>query len=128
MIEVEHDPRGRTYTETWRHECEVRYILSLPSREARREWLDHPLLLRTRGQAAVDRLKADVAAAWNAARATPIPRGQEPAPDCLSAADAAVNGSVNDRLSKPDDGSFLPAATAGNSTPVVGVHSEVSAR
>ena len=44
-----------SYSEAWRHECEARWILALPSLEQRRDWLAS--LEKRRGVAAVDQLK-----------------------------------------------------------------------
>jgi hypothetical protein len=33
------DPMGHTYTEQYRHECEVRYICARPTRQERAEYL-----------------------------------------------------------------------------------------
>ena len=51
--------RGHTYSEQYRHECEVRYVLAMPSREQRAEYLDS--LVRKRSAAAAERLRQDVA-------------------------------------------------------------------
>ena len=51
-------------SEEWRHECEARYILKLPSLEQRRAWLAD--LERRRGKAAVDRLRDTMSQLWRA--------------------------------------------------------------
>lgn len=43
-------------SEEWRHECECRYLLSLPSKFDRLEYID---VRRKRGAASADRLKDD---------------------------------------------------------------------
>lgn len=87
--------RGVTYSERWRHECEVRHVVSLPTREERAAYLD--ALPKHRAAAAVQRLREDVRAAWIARHA----RQQSPAPLRMEAAlriDHAareVNSAVN---------------------------------
>ncbi len=54
---------GRTYTEAYRHLCEVRYLAGLPSNERRREYLEGPKgVLERRGVTAYYRLRSDT---WN---------------------------------------------------------------
>lgn len=53
------DP-ARTYTETFRHECEVRYIVSMTSNEQRAAYLEG--VFEKRGRKAYRRLRKD---AWN---------------------------------------------------------------
>ena len=57
-----------TFSESWRHECEVRWLLSLPSRAERNDYLNghvradgrrSPGIVGHRGQAAADRLQKD---------------------------------------------------------------------
>ena len=57
-----------TDSEDWRHECEVRWLLSLPDRFARNDYLNGyvaengrrmPGIVGHRGQAAADRLRKD---------------------------------------------------------------------
>jgi hypothetical protein len=48
------DPRS---TEAWRHQCEVRHMLSLPTHRARREHLAG--VAAKRGQKAAQRLRMD---------------------------------------------------------------------
>jgi hypothetical protein len=48
-----------TYTETFRHECEVRYVANLPSDDRRTAYLEE--VDKCRGQAAYFRLRRD---AW----------------------------------------------------------------
>lgn len=66
--------RGFGYSEQHRHECEVRYLLSLASRAARVLYLEGDQaeggtrkgVRQIRGDKAADRLRADVEAAWSA--------------------------------------------------------------
>lgn len=51
-----------SYSEAWRHECEARWILKLPSLQERRDWLAS--LEKRRGQAEVERLKATMQQLW----------------------------------------------------------------
>lgn len=48
-----------TLTEQYRHECEVRHVVNLPSHARRRDYLT--LVRRARGEAAAQRLRED---AW----------------------------------------------------------------
>lgn len=71
-----HDGRLVTSdSEEWRHECEARAIMRLPSLSARRICLYGELdergnrsggILQKRGQAAVTRLEKTIKALWNA--------------------------------------------------------------
>lgn len=54
--------RGHTYSDQYRHECEVRYVLSLPGKERRRAYLE--AVDKLRGKAAGDRLRQDILKAW----------------------------------------------------------------
>lgn len=60
------DDRGPTWSEAWRHECEVKFVLAMGSPEERRDHLD--ACERRRGKPAADRLRADVRAAFTARR------------------------------------------------------------
>lgn len=51
-------------SEAWRHECEARWILKLPSLQQRREWLAS--LEPKRGKTEVQRLKQTMEALWRA--------------------------------------------------------------
>lgn len=63
-----------TYSKAWRHECEVRYVVNLPTIERRRDYLD--AITKRRGEAAGRRLRDDVRAAWLARQRGPIsPKG-----------------------------------------------------
>lgn len=106
-------PAVDTYSEAWRHECEVRYVASLPSKQARARYLDgdaHALppiksLAAIRGQAAADKLRADAKAyysAQQAARKTPT------APRLSSGATTrgAASASPAGENSPPVSGSF----------------------
>ena len=52
-----------TYSEEWRHECEINFVLAMPSRERRAAYLD--LIEKHRGEAAADRMKQELLRAWN---------------------------------------------------------------
>jgi len=54
---------GYTYTEEWRHACEIRMVLAMPTRERRAAYL--VLIERHRGRAAADRMKQELMRAWN---------------------------------------------------------------
>lgn len=56
-------------SEPWRHECEARHIASLPTRQARRDWLD--AIGKRRGEAAMQTLEATVAHVFQTQRAHP---------------------------------------------------------
>ena len=60
-----------SYSEEWRHECEARWILALPSLDERRAWLQS--LEKRRGQAHVDQLKATMRNLWAQPRQTATP-------------------------------------------------------
>lgn len=51
-------------SEDWRHECEARWILKLPSLQQRRDWLAS--LEPRRGKTEVQRLKTTMEALWRA--------------------------------------------------------------
>jgi ribosome modulation factor len=53
---------GPTWTEAWRHECEVRYVCSFPNSLRRHEYLDG--VRKQRGDGAADVLGADARALW----------------------------------------------------------------
>lgn len=53
-------------SEAWRHECEVRYVINLPTAADRRRYLDG--VEEQRGKEAADRLRADVMEMWNETR------------------------------------------------------------
>lgn len=53
-----------SYSEAWRHECEARSILNLPTLPRRQARLDH--IERWRGKAAADQLRDTMLAIWNA--------------------------------------------------------------
>jgi hypothetical protein len=110
------DPRGWTYSEQYRHQCEVRYVLAMPTPERRRAYLDG--VQAARGKAAADRLRADVRAAW---AQSPRPSGQQVvlfAPLFTTPPNALETG----------DGSFLAQPNAGNSDPIEGVVSRGGGR
>lgn len=58
---------GYTYSEEWRHACEIRMVLAMPSRERRAAYL--ALVERHRGKAAADRMKAELTRVWNEQKA-----------------------------------------------------------
>lgn len=58
--EAEH--LGKLDAEEWRHACEVRHVLSLPTAADRRRYLD--LVDDRRGKAAGQRLRDDVSREW----------------------------------------------------------------
>jgi hypothetical protein len=51
-----------SYSEAWRHECEARWILKLPSLDERRAWLQS--LEKRRGKAHVEQLKTTMRNLW----------------------------------------------------------------
>lgn len=53
-----------SYSEEWRAECEARYICNLPTLPRRRQMLAD--IERIRGKAAADKVRANVAAVWQA--------------------------------------------------------------
>lgn len=110
--------RGHTWSEAWRHECEVRFVCSLPSQQARHRYLEgdptaQPRAIRgvrqQRGDAAADRLTADARALWATgwrAVAPATPKGREGA----SPVHRAPLGERTNTV--PGSGSF-PAASHG---------------
>jgi len=128
------DPRGFTYSEQHRHQCEVRYVLRLPSRMARWAYVEgatapdgKPIrgVRHLRGDAAADRLRDAVRDAWRAQRATtpPAPSAGEAAPAAALRSGVALNAAID-----PVSGSSLGVEHAGDSDPVQGVVSGVPAR
>lgn len=114
------DPRGWTYSDEYRYQCEVRYVLAMPSAERRRAYLDG--VQAARGKAAADRLRADVRLAWSLrTSATPLPLAQ--GSDLFARAEAEFTASE-----PPANGSFLALAHAGNSDPIEGVVSRGGGR
>lgn len=63
-----------TYSEAWRHECEARWILKLPSLDERRAWLAS--LEKKRGQAHVEQLKRTMRKLWEQRQPTPTPASE----------------------------------------------------
>lgn len=115
------DPRGFTYTETYRHQCEARFIAALPTKAQRDRYFDGDgdrlkPLAALRGADAVARLRADAKAHWQAARA----QGKPHRPEWEgSGAEVEVARATGERTnSVPGSGSFLGAANEGNSDPV----------
>ena len=123
------DPRGFSYTEAWRHQCEVRFVLALPRAE-RAAYVDSTAKYRTPD--AVERLRHDVVDAYRCAR-DGLPWPQLPDEECHTrkahAVHLAVNGSGQggQAYPLPAHGSFLAPADAGNSDPVRRVVSGVAA-
>lgn len=68
--EVDSDSEG------WRHECEARHILRLPSLAERRAWLD--AIAKRRGDAEMRRLQATMRALWEAERRADLARARVP--------------------------------------------------
>ncbi|MBN8493221.1 MAG: hypothetical protein J0M00_17575 [Burkholderiales bacterium] len=102
-----------------RDECELRYVLSLPTKAERADYLDRAE--RFDGKASTDCLRQRVAAGWAAAReaGTPIP--------CMcEAAAAAASRAGNGEL--PVNGSSLVDPREGALRRAGGVVSEVAAR
>ena len=60
-----------SYSEAWRHECEARWILSLPSLDDRRAWLAS--LEKKRCKPHVDQLKATMRNLWAQRQQTATP-------------------------------------------------------
>jgi len=58
-------------SEAWRHECEARWILALPSLDERRAWLAS--LEKRRGKAHVEQLKQTMRQLWAQPRQTATP-------------------------------------------------------
>jgi hypothetical protein len=105
--------KGHTYSEAYRHECEVAYVCDLPTVDQRRDYLDYCDRKRKPEQAA--RLRSDVRTLFLARRQG----GGAPFPQQSAAGDApsvGVNRAVNDG-SGPGFGSFLGTAHEGNSNP-----------
>lgn len=61
-----------TYTQRYRHHCEVMHIIGLPTRTSRTEYLD--AVRQKRGRAAAEQLRQSVVAAWEAGIRAPSPR------------------------------------------------------
>jgi hypothetical protein len=108
-------PQLPTWTEAHRHACEVRYVVNMPTREARRDYLEG--VTKKRGEPAGQALADAVRAAWVAART--------PAPVQASAGPAAATGVHPGE--PPGSGSFLEAGDEDHSNPVRPVDSGVSA-
>ena len=119
---------GPTWTEAHRHACEVRFVCSLP-RAARQRYINgdgdraRPLAA-IRGQAATDRLVADVRAAWaerKQAGKPQLPEGMQSEEGRGTAASGEQPNAV------PDSGSFLAPWPEGPFRRCLGVESEGSA-
>lgn len=107
--------RGFTYTEQHRHECEVRHVMALPTRQARADYIAS--ITKRRGEAAGERMRADLSTAWASRRqaTNPPPPSGKGGRDLDAAAGAAVNPAVNPDV--PDVGSFLASAHEGSLRP-----------
>lgn len=117
--------RGPTHTEHWRHECEVRYIISMPGREQRAGYVD--AVAKRRGQPAAERLRASVRQLWSSSShhcATPSPQG-----GAAAGHDGASSplGELH-HIGAPVEGSSLDLPPAGHSNPVECVVSGVAAQ
>lgn len=55
-----------TASEAWRHECEVRFVLAMPGREARGKYING--VEKRRGSVAAERLRQDISRAWQQRR------------------------------------------------------------
>lgn len=113
-----------TSSEAWRHQCEVLHVVAMPTRAQRAQYLDG--LEKWRGQAAAQRLRDDVRAAWLARGSSTAPHLPEangaPAPDAVH---LAVHHTLGQTL--PETGSFLGLPHGGDSDPTKWVQSEVPA-
>lgn len=58
------DAPWQTYTEAYRHQCEVQSVVALQDRVARKAYL--ALVAEKRGAAAAERLRQDAIALWRA--------------------------------------------------------------
>lgn len=108
-----------TCSEAWRHECEVRHVVALPTKECRREYLE--AVTKRRGETAGQRLRDDVRAAWLQRQRGPIsPQGVSGAPDeALTTRPAGIPPGAGD----PGKGPSPPPQNAGHSHRVFsGVH------
>ena len=117
--------RGPTYTEAWRHECEVRYIISMPGREQRAGYVE--AVAKRRGQPAAERLRSSVRQLWS----SPPHHCATPAPQGGVAAGHDGAGSPWGELhpfGAPVGGSSLDRPGQGHSNPVECVVSGVAAR
>ena len=117
--------RGFTWSEQHRHECEVRHVAGLSTKAQRAAYFDG--LEKWRGPDAVARLRADVSAAWYAARgeAAPLPPGQRPAAGASASVRLGVNpGAHQDGAG---DGSFLAPPREGSLRRGEGVESGAAA-
>lgn len=102
-----------------RDECELRYILDLPTKAERADYLDRAE--RYDGKASTDRLRQRVADAWHAARAcaTPLP--------CRCVVEPGAQASVHPQVNAPSSGSSLDLPHEGSLRRVDGVVSEAVA-
>ena len=115
--------RGYTWSEEWRHICEVRFIIDMPGRDQRLAYLAG--IAKRRGQPAADKLQADVRAAWPRRHEAPRPPGEGPRAASLGAVHLGVNAAGQGI--PPGLGSFLGSAHGGDSDPVTCVDSGVAA-
>ena len=115
--------RGYTWTEQYRHECEVRYVAAMPTRQQRADYLD-AIEQRKGGKPRADALRRDLRALWQARRA-PLPPAGEPRAASVVAVHSGVNGQAE--ATPPGLGSFLGHPHGGDSDPVTCVDSGVAA-
>ena len=115
--------RGYTWSQEWRHICEVRFIIDMPTRDRRTAYLEG--IARRRGQAAANALRRDVRAAWDSRRETPPPPGDGPRVPSVGAVHLGVNAAGQGI--PPGLGSFLVPPHEGDSDPVKCVDSGVAA-
>lgn len=101
--------RGFTYSEQHRHECEVRHVLALSTRHERADYI--AVVTKRRGDAAGERMRTDLSAAWAARRHPNEPRA--PKNGVAHAFGAVVH--LNGARTKPVHGSFLVPSGGGDS-------------
>ena len=70
-VTAENDLTDHSYTETFRHECEVRYVAKIWGNRAKREYILG--VRKKRGDWAADRLYSDVKQLLGKAEICPIP-------------------------------------------------------
>lgn len=74
MVTLHDGTQVSNYSEEWRHECEARAILAMPSKRARQDFLygrydpnwkkERGGVLQIRGESAVKRLEETILAIW----------------------------------------------------------------
>lgn len=108
---------GHTWSEAWRHECEVRHVCSLPSQAARRLYIEgdpaaQPRIKgvrQQRGDAAADTLNADARALWATGWRTQTP----PHPEGQEGANPVDRAPLGERTNAVPGLGSLPAASHG---------------